>query len=250
MIVKHTKEGWEIISHYTHGLLAGKIASAIAGFMDYTFWVDVLTGIIEHDDNLLNFNEKNYLTENGSPMDFTMRSRTPDKELEHAERIYLQAVQKSQLIGLMIGKHLNFLYSGQADNNGSMKQFLEQITEDRKRQRKLYNLSSNDEKRFYDILLFADRCSLIICQGKIPTLGRELEVNQSIDDKTYHICKIDNSCVTLEPWPFQFDELNLSYEYRVVGQASFSNNEAFSKSLNACMPSLRKVEFKKKSNSN
>jgi len=35
-------------------------------------WVDVLTEIIECDDHLLDFEENDYLTENGTPKDFAM----------------------------------------------------------------------------------------------------------------------------------------------------------------------------------
>lgn len=247
MIVKHTHKGWEIISHYTHGLLAGKIASAIDGFIDHRYWVDILTGIIEHDDNLLNFDERNYLTENGSPMDFTMRNKTVDKELEHARRIYQQAVQKSQLIGLLTGKHLEFLYNHQAKRHKATKDLLDHIIGERENQRKLYNLSVKDVKSLYDIMIFADRCSLIICQGKIPSLGRELEINKSIGNKTYYIQKAVDDTICLNPWPFDGEELNLSYEYRIIEQASFSSNEEFASSLDNCMPSLRHVHFKKKS---
>ncbi len=79
MIVNPHPEGWEIILHYTHGLLAGKIAMRLRTDMRSGFWEDIFTAIIEHDDHLLDFGEKDYLTDAGAPMDFTLDQRSDDQ---------------------------------------------------------------------------------------------------------------------------------------------------------------------------
>ena len=137
MIVKHKEEGWEIISHYAHGLLSGKIAQELKINLRPAHWVDILTGIIEHDDHLLDFDEQEYLTENGTPKDFTMEGGSDREALEHAKRVYANAMQKSQLVALMVGRHLNFLYDSLSKEYSPMKKFLEELVELRTSQRKL-----------------------------------------------------------------------------------------------------------------
>ncbi len=50
MIVNLNNEGWEIFSHSSHGLLAGKIANELADTFKNENWVATLAAIIEHDD--------------------------------------------------------------------------------------------------------------------------------------------------------------------------------------------------------
>lgn len=80
-------EGWEIISHYTHCLLAGKIAMQLNHKLRPEYWKDVLTAIVEHDDYLLDFDERNYLTDAGAPMDFTLDVMSAEGSYKHTERI-------------------------------------------------------------------------------------------------------------------------------------------------------------------
>ncbi len=231
MIVKHHSEGWEIISHYAHGLLAGKIASQLSKDLMPEHWVDVLTAIVEHDDHLLNFEEQDYLTKNGTPKDFTMESNKNREALEHAQRVYANAMQKSQLVALLVGRHLEFLNEDLAEDFKPMEQFLEDIDALRAQQRKLYGLLRKDEDNLYDIMLFSDRCSLILCQDKIPEVGRKLEINNTIRNKTYFIYQDNTEKITVEPWPFEHDKIKLDFEYRIIPQATFKNNQELKKLL-------------------
>ncbi len=231
MIVKHSQEGWEIISHYTHGLLSGKIASHLEVELMPEHWIDVLTGIIEHDDHLLDFDEQDYLTENGSPKDFSMQGSTNKEALEHAKRVFENAMQKSQLIALLIGRHLTFLYETLAQDYKPMAKFLKKIDFLRTSQRKLYELDRKDEEYLYNIMLFSDRCSLILCQGVIPEVERKLEINKTINDQRFFIRKKSNDNLTVEPWPFRADNFCVQFEYRVLKEPTFKNNEHLKKAL-------------------
>ncbi|HEA30926.1 MAG TPA: DUF3891 family protein [Leeuwenhoekiella sp.] len=243
MIVKQKKEGWEIISHYTHGLLAGKIANQLENDLKGPHWLDVLTAVIEHDDHLLDFDEQNYLTDNGSPMDFTMSSGTPAEMVKHAQGVYSDAMQKSQLVGLLVGRHLSFLYEDL--DFKEMRLFLEKIEKERSNQRKTYNLSKADEDALYNILLFCDRCSLILCQDAIPEVGRKLEINTTIAKNTYFISKTGQDTLKIEPWCFEEEDFTLTLEYRMLAKASYKSNQELEENLENAKVQIRTFQFKK-----
>jgi len=225
MIVKHNEKGWEIISHYAHGLLSGKIASQLKQKWMPEHWVDVLTGIIEHDDHLLDFEEQDYLTENGTPRDFTMEGGSDGETLEHAKRVFANAMQKSQMVALLTGRHLAFLYDSLAKEYAPMKKFLKGLDGLRKAQRKLYGLDQKDEDHLYDLMLFSDRLSLILCQDKIPEVGRKVEINKTIKNRRYFIKGSDTGSLNVEPWPFEQDTFQLDFEYRILDRPTFKDNE-------------------------
>jgi len=246
MIVKHCEEGWDIVSHYAHGLLAGKIAQQLQIDLRPKFWLDTLTAIVEHDDHLLDFEEQNYLSENGMPLDFTMSCGTNSETLEHAKRVYENSLQKSHLIALLVGRHLEFLYEGLAEEYAPMKKFLENIKSDRSKQRSIYKISKSDEDHSYDILLFCDRLSLILCQDEIPEVERKLEINSTIKDKTYFINQKDD-IYFIEPWCFEQDIIDVEHEYRILDQPSFDSNTALKKALEAAPIKLRYFKLRKSS---
>ncbi|MGB3775677.1 MAG: DUF3891 family protein [Leeuwenhoekiella sp.] len=245
MIVKQTISGWEIISHYTHGLLAGKLANQLKKDLKNKYWSDVLTAIIEHDDHLLDFEEQNYLTEMGTPLDFTLSSGTNTEVLEHAKRVYADSLQKSQLVALLVGRHLSFLNESLATTYKPMKDFLKDVDHRGKQQRKIYSLTKTQENHLYNILLFCDRCSLILCQDQIPEVGRKLEINHTINKKTYFIAKNDSDLIKIEPWCFEEDSFELHLEYRVLKKASFKSNRELQECLEDAKVQLRVFKFSK-----
>ncbi len=245
MIVKHHKEGWEIVSHYAHGLLSGKIASQLKKKLILEHWVDILTGIIEHDDHLLDFDEQNYLTDAGTPKDFTMEGDSNKEALEHSEWVFSNAMQKSQLIAFMVGRHLQFLYEGIAKEYGPMKAFLADIKKLRKAQRKLYGMTKEGQNALYNIMLFCDRCSLILCQDEVPEVERKLEINHSIENRSYYIRTDKENILTIEPWPFENERFNLDFEYRILDKVRFKDNIELEEAIKKAPVKMRSFTFSK-----
>jgi hypothetical protein len=245
MIVNHTSQGWQVISHSTHGLLAGKIAQKIKRELRLKNWVDTLTGIIEHDDMLLGFDEKEYLTPNGTPKDFKMAGGTNAQSLEHAKRVYRMALQKSQIIALLVGKQLCFLYDSMAKEYGPMNSFLEEVKELRISQRKLYDLTVVHLEDLHAILLFCDRTSLILVQNKIPEVGKKLDINTTIGNETYCISRRDDASITIEPWIFQDEKFEIGFESRLLTAASFADNQDLKRQLDKAEIVYNEITFKK-----
>jgi len=245
MIVVHRKTGWKIISHYTHGLLAGKLAEQLKLDFRPEQWLDTLTAIIEHDDYLLDFGEQRYLTDMGTPLDYRMAQNTDKASYEHAQRVYRNAEQKSQFTAMLIGCHLHFLYSELAKEYGPMKTLLDKIKEVSKNQRKLYGLTEGNQASLYNLMRFCDRCSLILCQDQIPTVGRQLEINETIGDTRYFIFKSGKESLSVKPWPFEHKKFNLNYEYRLLSQSVFKNNAELEAELARAEVQLEEVRFEK-----
>ncbi len=245
MIVNHHEKGWKIISHYTHGLLTGKFARQLQLNLRPEPWLDILTGIIEHDDYLVDFEKGDYLTENGSPKDFTMSEGSDSDSLDHAQRVYSNANQKSQLTGLLVGRHLDFLYRDLGKEFPPMDEFLKTVRTNAKTQRKLYGFSKKGENDAYDLMRFCDRCSLIICQNEVPITGRKLEINKTIGNKRYYIYRNDNHKYTIEPWPFESHSFDVEYEFRMLTQPIFKTPKELKRAIERATVELASVGFKK-----
>lgn len=243
MIVKNTNIGWSIIQQSTHGLLAGKIANHLDFRFRHNLWSETLTAITEHDDEQLNFNEKNYLNEVGVPLNFTENKVSDQKVLERAQRIYDTSLTKSKWTALMVYLHLDFLY-GEMEY-GPMQAFLKKHHTIKRVTYKLYGQDKNAAEESYQILRFCDRLSLILCQDEIPSSERDLEINTSIENKTYRISKQDTGEIMVVPWCFQEDSFELSIEECILQQALFADNQELEGALEKAEVKLKTWQFKK-----
>lgn len=240
MLVRHHDKGWKIVSHYTHALFAGKIGSCIKKTKNLKLhWPETLTAIINHDDYMVDFNKKNYLTKAGTPMDFMMDNSGDKDAIIHARALYEETLQKSQWICLLVSRHLDFLYKDLKDKD--MQKFLDKMREKRKEQRKLYNINLELENRLYDMLRFCDRLSLIICGDDVPKTGRQLEINTSIDSKTYFVSMNEDQTYKVEPWIFKTERVEIDLEYRILEQINFSTNKELEKCISNAQVQLQQV---------
>jgi len=231
MIVNPTSEGWEIFSHSAHGLLAGKIANEVQDKYKNKNWVATLAAIIEHDDRQLDFNEKNYLTKTGAPKDFLLENRTVSEIIKRSKRLLEQAEKKSTWISMLIVHHLIFIYKEMASEKKTIRDFLEKLDKKEQQYIKSQNLTRDEVDSIYQIMVFADRCSLILCQAAVPNKNRMLEVNTSINDQTFWISEKPTTNIRIEPWIFRSKHFTISAEYKLIEKNSFSSNEEFQRLL-------------------
>ena len=245
MIVRKSAEGLHIIYQAAHGLLAGKIANELKHRFRPPLWLETLVAVIEHDDQQLNFEEKKYLSALGVPLDFTENNATVKQVLVRCERVTRQARSKSLWTAMLVSYHLNFLYGDLRDKHATAKKFLESQDGYRKECRKYFGITSAMAESFYQILRFCDRCSLILSKDEIPTLGRKLEINKSLDGKTYQIFTNEDSTVNIVPWCFEEDEFKLTVEETLVIKPQFKNQIEFRDYLYGKMPVLKEFHFKR-----
>lgn len=245
MIVNKVVNGWEIIYQYTHGLLAGQIAQQISHAYRPQPWVETLTAIIEHDDNQLDFDEKEYVDKVGAPLDFTMDQPSNSEIYQRATRVLALAEFKSGWIMLLVSMHVDFLYQSKASCDDTLKQLLKEQKELRTVLRRRYGIKKEEAVAYYNFLLFCDRCSLILCQNEVPSLGRAIEINKTIDNKKYFIKRIDETFYTVEPWCFEEDNFTVGIESRTVNQLKFKNNSELQKALTTAEVDIKEWNFKR-----
>tara|TARA_B100001063_G_C16397393_1_gene373167 strand:- start:199 stop:534 length:336 start_codon:yes stop_codon:yes gene_type:complete len=105
--------------------------------------------------------------------------------------------------------------------------------------------SKQEVDKIYQIFVFADRCSLILCQDRLPEKNREIEINTSISGKTYWLSKKQSGDMHIRPWIFAKKTFNLSTEYRLLTQSSFNDNNDFENELDKSPVKIKTWKFSK-----
>lgn len=244
MIVNTTNKGWEIISQYAHGLLAGRIAAQIHSKYRPKQWVETLTAIIEHDDKQIDLDMQSCLSDAGLPMDFALSKPEPQNRVVKRARSLMElAINKSSWIALLISCHLDFLYTNE-EAGEEMKSFLKKGKKFRKQTLKKIEITEGKLNEYYEILRFSDRLSLILCKDEVPENGRRLEINKSINNETFYVSKDGQNQLIIEPWCFQDQSYDLSVETRYMEQATFSSGTALQSAIKNTVVTLKAFKFK------
>jgi hypothetical protein len=233
MIVRKTHKGLHVIFQASHGLLAGKIAEQLMVKYRPTLWLETLVAVVEHDDQQFDYKEKNYLSELGIPMDFTEDPENPMKAIKRAQRVFDQAKSKSLWIALLVSFHLDFLYDSLREKSVKAKQFLDEQKAFRKETVSFFGMDEEKAASHYALVRFCDRCSLILCKDEVPDSERKLEINTSIDGKTYFIYCQKNGNLTVTPWCFEADSFEMSIEETILEQTKFKNQQELKDVLEA-----------------
>lgn len=240
MIVNKSILGLHIILHEAHGLLAGKIANEIAVEHRPIHWFETLIAICEHDDRQLNFDEKDYLSDIGVPLDFTEERSSVKDVMQRMQHILKSAGKKSLWIKLLISYHLEFIYSHLKKDSKQISSFF--IEEEKSRQPilKLFGISDKKARTYYEFLRFCDRLSLILCKDEVPNADRLLEINTSINGETFFIKKTQNDELIITPWIFGTSKFELSVEERILNETQFNSSIQFESLLMDSKPQLKK----------
>ena len=245
MLINFIDKGLEVISHPAHGLLSGKIAQKINSEYRLENWLETLVAIVEHDDEQLSPKQKNCISKIGMPLDFLNNSVPVEKSLEHAKAVFDKVLLKSSWAAMVLSHHLEFLYEDTAQESKDFKEFLAEMKQFRKVMYSLHRVHQNEVEEIYQIMVFSDRLSLILCQNKIPQLGRELEINESIDGVKYFVSKLDNGAITVRPWIFENDNFEISVDARLLKEIKFKNEKHFTNTLTAAPIYLKSWKFSK-----
>ncbi|WP_194975968.1 DUF3891 family protein [Aquiflexum lacus] len=233
MIVRKTQQGLHVIFQASHGLLAGKIAEQLMIKYRPLLWLETLVAVVEHDDQQLDYKEKNYLSELGIPLDFSEDSNSAIKSIKRAKRVFDQAKSKSLWTALLVSFHLDFLYETLREKNVKAKQFLDAQKAFREETVSYFGIDQDKAVSYYAILKFCDRCSLILCKDEVPDAERKLEINTSIDGKTYFIYRQKSGNLSIEPWCFEADSFELSIEETVLEQTKYKSQQELKDVLGA-----------------
>lgn len=241
MIVNYTSDGWEIISQRAHGLVAAAVANEWKHAVRSERWIETLIAVAEHDDAQVELERTDLLTDQGGPMDFSMRKM----QYDHCLCSITQAYNKSLYIALLCSTHLDFLCAGSNSEDNKVKRLMKEQQQKRQQWMKLLGISPKELERDYRLLEWCDALSLLLCQNKAQPEERAVEISTGPDGKIYQLYQLENGSLTVSPWPFQNNKFQLSCEFRSISQLAFKDPEDFKKSYQATLPEFKRWFFEK-----
>jgi hypothetical protein len=242
MIVNHTPAGWQIIYQQAHGLLATQLAWHWQPFGDSDKWVGLLAAIAQHDDEQPEWTGHYGLTPAGAPANFTMK----EFSLEQATGVIKAARFQGRWRSLLTSLHLSTLYESLRGQNKQTDAFLDEQQAKQKQWLKELRLSRKEAQRYYDLLHWCDRLSLILCRQELPEMGRSLEIYTGSDKQRYDVVVPEaGGPATVQPWPFREPHFTVSVEASTLSQLQFKDDEELAAALRVAPIELLTWEFKR-----
>ena len=225
MIVNMKQEGWEIIYHRAHALLAAQIAARWNRADSPQRITDTVAAISHHDDLEKEWS-KDQLTEAGAPKDFTQEGQSSADKLEqHIE----EALYRGRWVALLTSMHTCFLNQG--SDREDIAKFIEAQKELQQQWREELGISEEEASSAYQFMKWCDRLSLILCQHQIPMGQRKLEINDGPSGEKYYIVKSADGSINVVPWCFAEDKIKVYVETSHLSQLKFKDNEEITQAL-------------------
>jgi Protein of unknown function (DUF3891) len=220
MIVNLTDDGWEIIYHRAHALLAAQVAGHWQTTDDTAHLVDTIAAIAHHDDLEREW-QGNHLTKAGAPFDFTLGEKLKVPPLyEHVEN----ALYRGRWVALLVSMHMSFLNEGRRGELPELDEFLDKQIELQTAWRKSLKVTKADAQKAYDMMQCCDRLSLILCQRQIPDGERWLEIATGPTGERHDLLQLGDKTLTVKPWPFTATEFTLRIDASYLTQIKFDSN--------------------------
>lgn len=223
MIVNYTEGGWQVITQRAHGILAASLAAQWKATERPLRWTETVLAIAEHDDAEVELDGEALLTATGGPLNFDMKKF----ELEHCRRLAMLSQTKSRYVALLTSLHMEFLYRKDADDLPEAKAFLKEQKTLQAGWQKELGMTEEETLRCYNLLEWADACSLLLCQSALQPEKRKLEISTGPDGQMYYLTQVDEKTLTIEPWPFEEKSFEVRFEWRLIEQLQFDSSAAF-----------------------
>jgi hypothetical protein len=241
MIVNPLWDGWQIIYHRAHALLAAQIAGQWRRKGSPPRLYETIAAISHHDDLEKEW-EQNILTPVGAPQDFMMDTETSyellQKHLEHA-------LYRGRWVALLNSMHLFRLKENSKEKSPEAQAFLKQQLENQKQYRKELKVTKADADKAYAFMQWCDRLSLILCQQELPSDERTLEISKGHDGRIHNIVQFSNDLVSVIPWCFEEDSFTVNVEASILNQLKFDNNASLTEALRNAPRTLLEWTFTK-----
>ncbi|MCC5635910.1 DUF3891 family protein [Nostoc sp. CHAB 5844] len=219
MIVNATQNGWEVIYHRAHALLAAQLAGQWRRKNAPPRLYETLAAISHHDDLEKEWEEDN-LTEAGAPMDFMLN---PAIDVEKLDNLIKNAHYRGRWVTLLISKHLCRLNESRRGKSPELDKFLDEQVKKQKHWRKELGIEEDEVDAAYAFMQCCDRLSLILCQQELPADERFLEISKGPDGQRYDIMQRSDCLVTVKPWPFEDEKFTVNVEACDLSQVKFES---------------------------
>jgi hypothetical protein len=229
MIVNLTDEGWEIIYHRAHALLAAQLAGYWQTPDDTTRLVDTIAAIAHHDDLEREW-EGSHLTKSGAPLDFTLGDGE-DFAVPPLYKHVEAALYRGRWVALLVSMHMSFLLEGRRGELCELDEFLDKQIELRQTWRDSLGISETDAEKAYAKMQCCDRLSLILCQRQIPDGERFLEIAKGPEGDRHDLLQRGDKTLTVKPWPFTDQKFTVRVDASLLTQMKFDSDEELIASL-------------------
>jgi hypothetical protein len=227
VIVNLVDNGWEIIYHRAHALLAAQIAGNWHTPDDTARLIDTIAAIIHHDDLEREWHGDS-LTKAGAPFDFTLdHSLVVPVLYKHVE----DALYRGQRVALLVSMHMSFLNEGRRGQVPELDQFLDKQIELQTAWRKSLKLNKTDAEKAYAMMQCCDRLSLILCQRQLPAGERFLEISKGPSGDRHDVLLRSDNTILVKPWPFQDKKFTVRVDASYLTQMEFDSNKELVEAL-------------------
>lgn len=241
MIVNLMQEGWEIIYHRAHALLAAQIAGHWRRSDAPERLYETIAAISHHDDLEREW-EENLLTAAGAPLDFTLDT---EASIEKLWGLIESARYRGRWVTLLTSKHLCFLNQAQRGTSPEWDDFLDRQVQQQEQWQQELGIEPDQVERAYQFMRWCDRLSLILVQRKIPDAGRAIEITSGIDGTRYDVRELADGRLTVEPWGFEDKEFTVNVEATYLSELKYTSNEEIKTALKHAPTRLREWTFVK-----
>ncbi|MBW4624469.1 MAG: DUF3891 family protein [Brasilonema octagenarum HA4186-MV1] len=227
MIANLDQNGWEVIYHRAHALLAAQIAGHWHPEKRPLRWLETIAAISHHDDLEKEW-EGNHLTEAGAPLDFTLGKGT---DVNSVRRHMQNARYRGRWVAMLISMHMSFLHEGERGESPELDSFLDEQLQNQKQWRHELKITKDEAVEAYEFFQWCDRLSLILCNRVLPANERALEIATLPDGKRYDVIESDDGNLTVEPWPFLEKKFTVNVEASYLDQLKFDSNDELTQAL-------------------
>lgn len=129
MIVNLAKDGWEVIYHRAHALLAAQLGGQWQSTNTPVRFYETLAAISHHDDLEKEWLDY-HLTESGAPLDFSLAQILPEVSLEKLKKQLEDSCYHGRWVTMLTSMHISFLNRNKKETSEDWQDFLETQVKD------------------------------------------------------------------------------------------------------------------------
>jgi len=240
MIVNQAEHGWDIIFQRAHAILAAQIAIYWRVAERPKPWTELIAAIADHDDGQRDWEGENHLTDAGAPLNFMLQP--PD--VMQAKHMVDNARYRSRWTAILASMHTTALYESWRGTDDKLDKFLDEQQNYQRKLARSLNVPIQTVRDYYQLMYFSDALSLLLCKDKIPSDGLHLEVTQLPSGETAEIYALDDKLFTLQPWPWEENEVTLNTEVYHLSQLSFESDQELYEAFDEAAITAKEWRFK------
>lgn len=245
MIVRAVEEGWEVLFHRAHALLAAEIALRWQGEERIERVAETIAAIAQHDDLEREFEEPRR-TPAGGPEDFTQRDHSDEKEIPRWEEALEMALYRSRWVALLTARHICFLNVQLRCHSDCLEGFCQKLEARIEGWRRELDIPKEEVESTYAFMQWCDRLSLILAQDELPAGDRWLEISPGPDGVRYDIRRVEAASeLEVRPWPFREQAFTVGADVRTLNQLKFPSDASLRKALADAPVTSRLWHFRK-----